>query len=323
MIFAEKVTKLRKKNGWSQEELAEQMQVSRQAVSKWESAQAVPDLQKLLALSRLFGVTVDYLLKDELETEEFTETADYTVRRVSLSEANCYLEYRQVAAKRIALATVLCILSPVALLLFGVSVFMGVSEDFAAIAGLGVLFLMVAAAVAIYLYTGFQNAPYGYLDKEPFELDYGVQGMVQERKKAFSGTYIKGNIAATVLCILSPVPLIIGSFSGKDLLIVVLVCLLLLLVAAAVAVFILLGVRWASFQRLLREGEFSDSGKKKAQLSETVSTVYWLVIVAVYLAVSFATDWWGRTWIIWPVAALLSGVVDIVCKSITSNGKDS
>ena len=72
MILADKIIRLRKKNGWSQEELAEKMNVSRQAVSKWESTQTTPDLEKILLLSSLFGVTTDYLLKDELEAEEFT-----------------------------------------------------------------------------------------------------------------------------------------------------------------------------------------------------------------------------------------------------------
>ena len=62
MILADKIIRLRRKNGWSQEELAEKMNVSRQAVSKWESAQTVPDLEKILMLGALFGVTTDYLL---------------------------------------------------------------------------------------------------------------------------------------------------------------------------------------------------------------------------------------------------------------------
>ena len=64
MILADKITEERKKNGWSQEELANQLGVSRQAVSKWESAGAVPDLQRILQMSELFGVSTDYLLKD-------------------------------------------------------------------------------------------------------------------------------------------------------------------------------------------------------------------------------------------------------------------
>ena len=70
MIFADKLILLRKKAGWSQEELADQMNVTRQSVSKWEGAQSVPDLEKMLRLSELFGVSTDYLLKDEIEEAE-------------------------------------------------------------------------------------------------------------------------------------------------------------------------------------------------------------------------------------------------------------
>ena len=67
MILADKISNLRKKNGWSQEELAQQMGVSRQSVSKWESGQSIPDLDKILKLSTLFNVSTDYLLKEEVE----------------------------------------------------------------------------------------------------------------------------------------------------------------------------------------------------------------------------------------------------------------
>lgn len=73
MILADKITALRKKAGWPQEELAEQLGVTRQSVSKWEGAQSVPDMDKVVQMSRLFGVTTDFLLKDELSEEE-----DYT-----------------------------------------------------------------------------------------------------------------------------------------------------------------------------------------------------------------------------------------------------
>ena len=76
MIFADKLIALRKKSGWSQEELAEKLGVTRQSVSKWEGAQSVPDIDKILQLSRLFGVTTDYLLKDELGEPECTAGDD-------------------------------------------------------------------------------------------------------------------------------------------------------------------------------------------------------------------------------------------------------
>ena len=62
MILADKIIENRKKNGWSQEKPADKLGVSRQSVSKWESAQSVPDMKKILQLSEIFGVTTDYLL---------------------------------------------------------------------------------------------------------------------------------------------------------------------------------------------------------------------------------------------------------------------
>ena len=64
---------LRKKYGWSQEELAERLDISRQSVSKWESGASIPDLERIVGMSQLFGVTTDYLLKDEMEETEFAD----------------------------------------------------------------------------------------------------------------------------------------------------------------------------------------------------------------------------------------------------------
>ena len=63
MDVSEKILQLRKANGFTQEELAEKLNVSRQSVSKWESGQSVPELEKLVALSEIFQVSTDHLLK--------------------------------------------------------------------------------------------------------------------------------------------------------------------------------------------------------------------------------------------------------------------
>ena len=76
MILADKIMEERKKNGWSQEELADKLSVSRQAVSKWESAQSVPDLQRVIQLAEIFHVSTDYLLKDEVEAPSPMEVGD-------------------------------------------------------------------------------------------------------------------------------------------------------------------------------------------------------------------------------------------------------
>jgi transcriptional regulator with XRE-family HTH domain len=69
MDIAEKIIKLRKENGWSQEDLAEKLYVSRQAISRWENGTALPDAQNVLQISKLFNVTTDYLLNDDYESD--------------------------------------------------------------------------------------------------------------------------------------------------------------------------------------------------------------------------------------------------------------
>ncbi|TDL80241.1 helix-turn-helix domain-containing protein [Peribacillus frigoritolerans] len=70
MFFCEKLKSERKNKGWSQEELAEKLFVSRQSVSKWETGQNYPSIEIIIKLSDLFGVTIDELLRSD---EELTE----------------------------------------------------------------------------------------------------------------------------------------------------------------------------------------------------------------------------------------------------------
>ena len=118
MILADKIISLRKKAGWSQEELAEQLGVTRQSVSKWEGAQSVPDMDKVVQMSRLFGVTTDFLLKDEIEEQAAVPAEEKSIlRRVTMEQAADYLARRKAAAPKVALAVLLCVISPVTLLL--------------------------------------------------------------------------------------------------------------------------------------------------------------------------------------------------------------
>lgn len=318
MILADKIIRLRKKNGWSQEELAEKMNVSRQAVSKWEGAQTIPDLEKILQLGRLFGVTTDYLLKDEMEDEEFiSDSSESSVKKVSLEEANQFIEHRKWASLRIATATFMCILSPITLFILSVSSETGVfpiSEEAAALYGLIALFAIVVSAVAVFVHCGFKNDPYKYLDEtEPFELEYGVKGMVQDKQKTFRHTYIRSNIIAACLCVISPVPLITAAFTYNEFLVIIMLAVALLIAGIGVFLFILNGVQWASMQKLLREGEYSPTGIRKSKVKEAIARIYWLTLTAVFLWWSFARDAWKISWLVFLLGGLLFAAVMAIC----------
>ena len=308
MILADKIIQLRKKAGWSQEELAEQLGVSRQSVSKWEGAQSIPDLNKLLAMSRLFGVSVDYLVKDEIEAEEPILPAEDVpaspVRRVSMAEATEFLALRRKASARIALGVVLCMLSPVILILLGgYSEYGPISENLAAGLGLGVLLAMVAAAVAVFITTGSKSAPYEFLEKETIETEYGVDGMVKELKKNYSETYTRKNVMGAILCILGVVPLVsIAVATQNEFHAILGVCLLLVMAAIGVYQFVSGSVIWESFNKLLQEGDYAPDAKR---VNKNIGSVYWPIVTAVYLGWSFITMNWHQTWIVWPVAGIL------------------
>ena len=234
MILAEKIMELRKKNGWSQEELAEKIHVSRQSVSKWESSASIPDLSKILLLSQVFGVSTDYLLRDDIEetqkaeifVEETVEKAagGETIYIISLEEAKEYIKNRRCAAKRIGVGVVLCILSPVILIyLASMAEYakIGISEDVAGGLGIAGLILLVIPAVALFITTGMKMEKYQYIDTEIIELEYGVTGIIKEKKQGYSERYTMGIVIGVSLCIISILPLIVmGAFGLPDYLLV-------------------------------------------------------------------------------------------------------
>ncbi|WP_233503276.1 helix-turn-helix domain-containing protein [Catenibacterium sp. AM22-6LB] len=149
MNLADKIIEERKKNGWSQEELASKLGVSRQAVSKWESSGSIPDLQRILQMSELFGVTTDYLLKDEIEEERQNEYVETKTIKVSMEEANQYLDMKSRGSRIVANATSLCILSPVPLIVLGT-----MTQDHILI-GFSLVLLLVLVAIAVYLFVNY------------------------------------------------------------------------------------------------------------------------------------------------------------------------
>lgn len=316
MILADKIIRLRKKNGWSQEELAEKMQVSRQAVSKWEGAQTIPDLGKILMLGNLFGVTTDYLLKDEMEDEEFTEENCTSVRKISIAQANDFLEWRKLASIRIAVGTFLCVIAAIPLLILDAATEVSawhISENIAAVAGLSTALIIVSIAVAMFIFCGFKNAPFDFIDKEPFEIEYGVAGMVKEKQKAYRRIYIGCNVIGVCICILAPIPLFIGTFAEEGFFTVLMFTVTMFLAGIGAVIFIISGVRWASMQKLLKEGDFTVREKRRNQIIEEISAVYWLITTAVYFGWSFGINDWGETWIVWPIASVLFVAVLCLC----------
>lgn len=324
MILADKIIALRKKAGWSQEQLAEQLGISRQSVSKWESGMSVPDLDKIVKMSGLFGVSTDYLLKDEIEEIQPSETAerdDCDCRLVTVEEANTYMDMIKGIANKMALAISWLVLCPIPLILLGAYSELEnsqITEDMAGGMGVSILLVMAIFGIAPLIVFGMRLSKYEYLDKEVISLQYGVKGIVEKKKEDFSASYSSSVVIGVALCIAGVIPLMIaGGMEASDFVCVCCLSLLLLCVSVAVYFFVSKGMIQGSYNKLLQEGDYEVGKKTKNRIAEAVSGIYWCVTIAIYLGYSFVTNDWKMSWIIWPVAGVLYAAVMCVVNLCT------
>lgn len=338
MNISNRIIRLRKQKGWSQEELAEKLDVSRQSVSKWESSASVPDLTRILQMSELFGVTTDYLLKgdgfvateesiykaseDTLDEDTFSTTASEEKKStLSASQIKSFLGDTAHFAYMIAMGVSLCILSPV--LLIGLAGCVaeegqgGLSETAFVIIGMLALMIMIAVAVKMFISSSVYMNRYKYIKAGDFILEDEQTGEIEREFSEFEPIFGKGISLGVGLCILSPMPLIITAvMEMSDPIVVLMVPVLLIIIAIAVNKFVKLGLIREGYMQLLKQEEFEPENRKKAELEERVGGIYWPVVVAIYLAWSFIGDAWARSWLIFPIAGLIfAALVNALKKS--------
>ena len=320
MTFSEKISALRKQKGWSQEELAEKLMVTRQAVSKWESAQSMPDLDKLVQLSEALGVSTDYLLKDEqAQSAPVPAAAEQTVkpRHVTQEEARRYLQLQTAAIPKTTLGVALCVWSPIALIGLPVlrsTLNWGFPEEICSGIGLCVLLVMVAAGVALLLTAGGTLREFEYLEREPIETDNGAREQALHMQREMASFCTRQNTIGVVLCILSVLPLfalmcVPGVPDGYYSLAV---CALLLLVGIACLLLVRAGSMRGAVDKLLEQGDYTRENKAKSRFVGAVSAAYWLVVTAAFLFYTFAPNGNGQpqySWFIWAVAGVLYGAL--------------
>lgn len=321
MNLSERITEQRRIRGWSQEELAYRLGVSRQAVSKWESSRSTPDLERIIQMSELFGVTTDWLLKGEIiESYSYEEDPkQQNIRIVTREEAMDFLNQRSLKAQKIAFATMLCIVSPAPLIILAAMAEQGIpglSDNTAALIGLIALFGMIAYAVYLFMISGAKEEPYRFLKTESYELEAGAAERIMERKSRYMVTYHQGISTGVVLCILSVVPLLASVLLERDVMVVGSVGLLLVIVASGVRKIICVSMIRSGFSVLLQDEGYSVSARKENQKNDMISSTYWSIVTAGYLLWSFLSHDWHITWLVFVVAGVLYEPVKMFVSSL-------
>ena len=182
MGFGEKLFKLRKENGMSQEALAERLNTSRQAISKWENGQGYPETEKLLLISNIFNVSLDYLLKDKLEPVSQNEKGYY----VSKEMMEGFLIYESKTSRLIGLGIGMLILSAIPYFML--------QQEISII----LIAAMLMTAFGILLAASFIENNYKVLKQEPLIFDEKVLRDLKLRYAQLRMKYMIFSIGGTL-----------------------------------------------------------------------------------------------------------------------------
>ena len=313
MTLSEKIICLRKKEGWSQEQLAEKLNVSRQAVSKWESSQSTPDVDKIVAIATLFHVTTDFLLKDEPQI--FADNTD--IPTVTPDDVNKFLKLRKKVSSSTAWGVSLCILAG-SFILVGT----GVGEigiiDYNLSLGIGMILLLITIACAVGLFIHDRNLlePYQYLEKSNFTLIKESEKQVKQDQLNYRSKYSKYLTAGIMLCILSAIPIFFGAFLTNipaallDKIMLFFVALTLIIISIGVHLIVKANIIKSSYDILLQENDYSPKQKSDRESLGAFAPIYWSIVTMIYFGVSFFTHHWENSWLIWVFAGIFFGIAN-------------
>ena len=293
MEFYEKLRNLRKEHRMSQEEFANQLNVSRQAVSKWESGQGFPETDKLLLISNIFGVSLDYLLKSGADDKDADSDGSYYVNR---EMAQGYLAAKRYGAVRIALGVAVIILSVSLTMLFDNAT------------GTFLFFFGIAAGVAILVLQDFRPNRYEEVENKPlvFDGDFLREFKAQcaaERKKYGFG-------------IVAGIAVLIASYAANVLIEEILKlppqyeAIYPIFWAVGVAILIINGSAMSSQDVLAK----NDEHIKELEGNKRSSWIYgtgFLIAAAIFLFIGIVFDLWRPSWIVFPVTGLVCTAIKL------------
>ena len=311
--LSENIANPRKKANYSQEQLADLLGVSRQAVSKWELGDAQPDVDKLVRIGELFNVSTDQLIYGEAVHAQEREG-----RRMNRAELEAYEKCIEKNAPLMAGGVAVCILCPVPL--FVVRTFLSGTthndvrlEQNLNLMAMVLLLVIVAIGVLLILKADKGTSEYSWIENERILPGPGAREQLKDWAARRSSLMSMMNWGIC-MCILGVVPLFIGAMFG-DAGAFTGLCALLLLEALGVGMIICSNYFRTVVDAVEGKGDYTPEEIGFRKKYGTWFAVYWLVTVAIYLLWSFWTMDWDRTWIIFPPAGVLFAAVAALLKS--------
>ena len=289
MILADKIINLRKKESMTQEDLAAKIGVSRQSVSKWESTMAMPDLDKIVKLSQIFGVSTDFLLDDKLGMEAIIvedSVSESNVKTIDSEMLNDYLKIYDKIAVNVGLAISLLVSSPIPSTLLNNPIGSILTLSF------------VALAVGLFLISGFSSQKYDFIEKEPYDFSYGIEGVINKNMDEYKPIVSRNVIISIAIFILSPLIIMIFENNIND---DILTSIFLFIISLGAYIISHTMVKNSAFQDLLKyrnpKEQIRDNRLAKA------SGILWVLAIGLVIILGYQTGNWEKSWI--PIIAAI------------------
>ena len=325
MTLQEKIIKLRKKNGWSQEELADKIYVTRQAVSKWESGQSLPDVEKIVHMSKLFGVTTDYLLNDEIGTEDIIEESASNDKKIlEQADVDAFLDNARKRTKLCAIFLSLMFLSPVVFYILKLASV----ENYKLIGGI-VGIVVFAIGFTIFAIADNIASPFNYIRKEQnFILGYGIgnyleQIKAQNKKKNDICSTISTSLLMLVAMALILLMSLYKGTSNYGLISDISIVVSLIVMSAVVPLSIVAARENNTFNLLFKKRDYS---QEKLELNKKLNFVRFIVTsVALlgYLVYMFLSKDDGNDILIFAgFGLIIDGIIEVILKYCYEQRKD-
>ncbi len=297
MSTGENIQYLRKRDGYTQESFAEQMGVSRQTISKWESDSCFPEMEKLLLMCDMFRCKLDDLVRGDVQAEAAKDTAGYD------AHMNHF-------AKRITAGVVLVLLGVCAMLIaYGIHL----PEAIAALP----LFPFLIAALAFFITGGMKHDH--FVKKHPEIIPF----YTEEEQETFHKKFISA-IAIGISLILVGVAFMIGgaavfgeeALDANEHLASLVTAVMLLFITAGTAVLVYMGMQDSKYKIQEYNQENKIEKSRAGKISDGICGCIMLLSTIIFLLWSFLTNRWDISWLVFPIGGMLCAVVSIVCRLV-------
>lgn len=286
MKFEENLRELRKQNGYSQEELADKLNVSRQAVSKWENGSGYPELDKLMALCDLFRTSLDELLKGDVRERDMVGIQKYDLHCNRMAKAISF--------------GVFMVLLGIVSGAFLEPYFVGEQEDILGIT----FFVCVAIGVLVFIYYGMQSDAFQKkYPKKPHNIY--TEEEIEENERKYRISMVVG---VGIILISFAVQILLDLMVAEN----IANGVWMFMIDIAVVNFVYFGMMKSKFTDTIPKSEEElAKAKRESKVGKWCGCIM-IGAVIVYLTWSFMGDSWDRSWLVFPIAGLLCGIASIV-----------